>query len=142
MGMEHFTIGILAKRMGIDPPTIRYYEKEGLLSKPARTAGGYRLYTHEDQATLEFIKSAQGLGLSLKEIKKVLEARAIKGKACDHVVALLQAKIAEFDVKVRDLKRISRLFTQLLRRWEQNKKSRKTCICDDLAQTHWSRKSK
>ncbi len=140
--MNKITIGTLAKKVGVDPPTIRYYEKEGLLAKPTRSPGGYRLYSDNDQATLEFIKSAQGLGLSLREIKKILEARTIKGKACDHVVELLQDKIIEFNAKVREMKRTSRLFSKLLRQWKQSKNTRKTCICDDLTQSRRPLKSK
>lgn len=138
--MKGIYIGSLAKNVGVDAPTIRFYEKEGLLSSPLRSGGGYRLYSEQDREALEFIKSAQGLGLSLKEIKKILKAREVKGKACDHVAMLLQDKISDFDRQALEMKRISLLFKNLLRQWKTKKNKRKTCICDDLAQKSKARK--
>lgn len=132
--MNGMYIGILSKKVGLDAPTIRYYEKEGLLQSPVRSSGGYRLYSDEDLETIQFIRMAQGLGLTLREIKKIVNAREIKGKACDHVAELLQNKIGEFNKKAKELKRVSRLFQNLLNEWNNKKNKRKTCICDDLAQ--------
>jgi DNA-binding transcriptional MerR regulator len=65
-------IGELASRSGVSRDTIRFYEREALLPKPARTPAGYRLYRPEVLGHLAFIKQAQALGFSLAEIREVL----------------------------------------------------------------------
>jgi DNA-binding transcriptional MerR regulator len=62
-------IGHVAKRTGLTVDAIRFYEKAGLLPRPARTEGGYRLYHEREVADLEFIQKAQQLGFSLNEIR-------------------------------------------------------------------------
>ncbi|HXF81665.1 MAG TPA: MerR family transcriptional regulator [bacterium] len=64
-------IGELAKKANLNPRTIRYYEGIGLLPIPPRTAAGYRQYFEQDLERLEFIRSAQALGIALQEIKEV-----------------------------------------------------------------------
>src|SRR5688572_2124118 len=70
-------IGEVARRAGIGVETLRFYERSGLLDRPARTEGGYRLYDAGALKTLEFIKRAQSLGFTLEEIKRIIaESRA------------------------------------------------------------------
>ena len=70
-------IGEVARRAGVGVETLRFYERAGLLDRPARTEGGYRLYDAETLKTLEFIKRAQSLGFTLAEIKRIIaESRA------------------------------------------------------------------
>src|SRR4029453_8113286 len=64
-----FKIGEVARRAGVGVETLRFYERSGLLNRPARTEGGYRLYDAETLKTLEFIRRAQSLGFTLEEIK-------------------------------------------------------------------------
>ena len=61
-------IGELATRVGVAPPTIRYYESIGLLRPPARTTSGYRRYPERAVEDLVFIRKAQALGFSLDEV--------------------------------------------------------------------------
>ena len=70
--MERLTIGHLAQLGGVNLETIRYYERRGLLPKPARTAAGYRQFAPEAARRLRFIKRAQELGFSLDEIRELL----------------------------------------------------------------------
>jgi DNA-binding transcriptional MerR regulator len=69
------TIGKLARQANVNPRTLRYYERIGLLAPSTRTAAGYRLYTDHDATRLTFIRRAQALGLSLTEIAAVIDAR-------------------------------------------------------------------
>ena len=62
------SIGILARRSGVQAETIRYYESEGLLPKPERTAGGYRLYGASDIERLSFIRQARELGFKVDSV--------------------------------------------------------------------------
>ena len=72
MAVEELKIGELAMRLGLNPRTIRFYEDAGVLPEPDRTAGGYRIYTGEDEERLRNIKAGQRLGFKLGEIKAIL----------------------------------------------------------------------
>jgi len=74
MQTKSMNIGELAKRAGVGVDTIRYYEKEAVLPQPLRLGpgAGYRRYTEEDVARLEFIRRAKALGFSLAEITDLL----------------------------------------------------------------------
>lgn len=97
-------IGELARLAGVLPATLRYYEGRGLLSRPARTDGGYRSYTPENAAQLRLIRWAKGLGFILREIRQMTGAigqHAI-GRG-DRVRSQVRAKISEVDAKMSQL---------------------------------------
>jgi DNA-binding transcriptional MerR regulator len=71
MGIASLQIGQVAHKTGLSVDAIRFYEKSGLLPRPARTQGGYRLYAEREIADLEFIQKAQRLGFSLNEIREL-----------------------------------------------------------------------
>lgn len=96
-------IGELAKRVGTNPKTIRYYEGLGLLSEPERTESGYRRYAESDVERLRFILSAKALGLTLHEIKDIVDLWASGTAPCGHVSRLLEDKLAMLDAKIREL---------------------------------------
>ncbi len=73
------TIGELAKQLQLNPKTIRYYEEVGLLPEPQRSESGYRLYSRDEMERLQLVKRAKLLGLSLAEIKEIVEY-AIDGR--------------------------------------------------------------
>ncbi len=73
--METLTRGKLAKRSGVNIETLRYYEKRNLIDPPRRSEAGYRLYTPADILRIRFIKNAQKLGFTLKEIRELLKLR-------------------------------------------------------------------
>ena len=67
------TISQVSKRCNISPDTLRYYEKEGLISGVSRTEGGVRNYTEQDCKQIEFIKCMRGAGLSVAVLKQYFE---------------------------------------------------------------------
>lgn len=67
----------LAGRAAVNPQTLRYYERRGLLAEPARSAGGYRSYPPEAAPRVRFIKRAQELGLTLAEVVTLLDPPAV-----------------------------------------------------------------
>ena len=73
--METFTIGQMAKQAGVNIETVRFYEREGLIPEPPRKASGYRQYSPDFVKRILFIKRAQTLGFSLKEIAELLDLR-------------------------------------------------------------------
>jgi DNA-binding transcriptional MerR regulator len=97
------TIGELARQANVNPRTLRYYERIGLLVPSARTAAGYHLYTPRDAGRLTFIRQAQALGLSLAEIADIIALREAGTVPCRHVRALAQAKVAAIDTRLAEL---------------------------------------
>ena len=96
-------IGELAHELGINPKTIRYYEGIGLLPPPERTEARYRVYGPADRERLRFIGKAKAIGLSLDEIREVLDLRGAGRRPCEHVVELLDRKVAAVDAQLRAL---------------------------------------
>lgn len=96
-------IGEAARETGLTVDAIRFYEKQSLLPRPARTAGGFRLYSGESVERLQFIQQAQTLGFSLAEIRELLLLRDKKLEACSHVKVLLQGKLASVRQKIEQL---------------------------------------
>ncbi|MDG0794027.1 MerR family transcriptional regulator [Cohnella ginsengisoli] len=70
--MDRFTIGQVAQAANINPETVKYYEKRGLLPKPARSKSGYRLYSNSAVEDIQLIKKAQDIGFMLNDIKRLL----------------------------------------------------------------------
>ncbi len=96
-------IGMLAKQLRLNPKTIRYYEEIGLLPEPRRTVAGYRMYGEADLARLRFIGKAKTIGLTLHEISQILALRREGRPPCEHVLALLDRKLATVDEQLRIL---------------------------------------
>ena len=82
---SRLTVGRTARLAEVAIPTMRFYERAGLLPKPARTAGNYRLYSDEAVTRIRFIRRAQQLGFTLKEIKDLLELRVDRKNSCSDV---------------------------------------------------------
>ena len=96
-------IGDLASRIGVQPETIRYYERRGLLSAPHRSSGGYRVYTPDHLDRVEFIKKCQTLGFTLEEIRELMELKFRGNSPCQHVRDLLLEKIQQIDKQMERL---------------------------------------
>lgn len=96
-------IGGLARITGLNTNTIRYYESLGLLSPAERSESGYRIYSVEDAERLTFIQKAKALGLSLSEVKNILDHKAEGVSPCRRVATFLDQKITEVEHRIRDL---------------------------------------
>ena len=107
------TIGQVAAAAAVNIQTIRYYERRGLVATPRRAASGYRQYGEDAVTRLRFIKHAQELGFSLKEIQELLALRVRHGAACDLVERKTRQKIELVERKIRDLERIRETLHQL-----------------------------
>ena len=101
--MKELTIGQLAKKAGVNIETIRYYERRGLILEPHRSHSGYRQYSLDDVARIQFIKSAKELGFSLREILELLSLRVEPGTTCKDIKELIEAKISDIEQKIRAL---------------------------------------
>ena len=101
--MMGYTIGQIAKQTGVTVEAIRFYEKQGLLAKPTRSASGYRLYDDEVVRRVEFIQRAKLLGFSLKEITELLNLRRTHTTTCADVKQVAETKITHIDHKLKEL---------------------------------------
>ena len=99
-------IGELAKRSGCQVVTIRYYEKEGLLRRPERSEGNYRLYDSEDVERLHFIRHCRLLDISLPEIKALLAFEEHPTVKCDWINQLMDQHIATVDAQIASLQHL------------------------------------
>ena len=94
------SIGKVARRAGARVETIRFYERQGLLTAPMRKESGYRLYSELVLGRIRFIRRAKELGFSLREIKELLQVRRNSSAPCEDVCEKAQAKIANIEEKI------------------------------------------
>lgn len=104
--MEGLTRGQLAKRAQINLETVRYYEQQGLLAAPSRTASGYRKFAQAEVGRLAFVKRAKSLGFALKEIRELLVFQDEHADACAEVRELLKKKLAIVREKQSELEKL------------------------------------
>jgi MerR family mercuric resistance operon transcriptional regulator len=109
------TIGKVARDAGIGVETVRFYEREGLLEQPARRLSGYREYEPEAIARLQFIKQAQRLGFTLREIKELFALRLDPEATRAQVRQRAEAKIVDIDQRISELKRMKKALGPLIR---------------------------
>src|SRR5260370_42587738 len=115
MVMTSLRSGELARRANVNVETLRFYERQGLLPKPPQRASGYREYSTEAVGLVQFIKRAQVLGFSLREVKELLALQEVPRATCGDVVVLAQHKIEEIDAKISDLRAMRAALTKLLK---------------------------
>ena len=96
------TIGGLARAAGVGVETVRYYQRRGLLTEPARPPGEIRRYSDEDVKRLRFIRSAQAAGFTLSEIAELLELSASDDRP--RARELARARVAALDAKIVELR--------------------------------------
>lgn len=111
-------IGQLAKRLEINPKTIRYYESIGLLPAPARRPSGYRVYGEDDAERLAFVRSAQRFGLHLDQIGEILAFRDRGERPCDYVLRAVREEVTDLDRRIRELRAARKELAALLLRAE------------------------
>ena len=111
-------IGELARSTGVTVKTLRFYEGEGLLPEPDRTASGYRDYPPDATARVTFIRTAQAAGLKLRQIGEILDIREQGEPPCQHVRALVHDRLAEVDDRIVDLDRIRNELLTIVSRLE------------------------
>lgn len=105
--MEALTIGQAARQAGVGVETIRFYERRGLIEQPPKPNGsGFRAYSGEMVARIRFIRQAQQVGFSLREIQELLSLRADPSADCGEVREKAAAKVAEVNRKIAELERV------------------------------------
>jgi len=124
--------GELAARAGVNLQTVRFYERRGILPKPARTPRGYRVYSSEAVRLIRFIKRAQELGFTLDEVEELLRLRNNRRSSCAAVKSAGKAKMADVEAKIASLNAMKRALAVLLASCERNDRDRECPILEAL----------
>jgi DNA-binding transcriptional MerR regulator len=117
-------IGRVAKETGLSIGTIRFHEREGLLRKPLRSQGGYRLFDENDVTDLKFVRRAQGLGFSLQEIRELLILGRSNTQRCSHTRDLIREKLTVVEAKIEELTRLRDELKKDLRKCDRELKGK------------------
>lgn len=112
--MDSLKIGELAHAAGVNIETVRYYERQGVMPEPKRRESGYREYSAEDVLRLRFIKRAQQLGFSLKEISELLSLRVSPETTCGDIKEQAEAKLINIEDRIQALQRMKSALTKLV----------------------------
>lgn len=108
-------IGEAAKAAGVGVETIRFYERKGLVEQPRRPVlGGFRSYTFDAVERIRFIRQAQEIGFSLREIKELLSLRVDPEADCGEVRAHAHGKLEEVNRKIASLTRMKAALEELI----------------------------
>jgi len=131
-------IGEVARLAGVPPKTLRYYEDVGLISPAGRTVSGYRIYGWRELEQIEFVRRAKLLGLSLDEIRGLVEAAedGIPNKVLQHLDDLLERSLAETERKIDELRTFRESLLQYRERAAEAK-ARNACRCAERKNTEF-----
>lgn len=135
MSEEPMTRSEVAEKAGVNPETLRYYERKGIIPKPPRSAAGYRQYDTSYVQRLRFIQRAQELGFTLQEIKDLLALRVDDNRSCEDVRQHATKKKAAVEEKLRDLRRIRDALDVLITNCREEEPSNECPILDALNNT-------
>lgn len=106
-------IGELAAATGVDPETIRYYEREGLLESPARQANGYRNYGRQQLERLAFIRHCRALDIPLADIRRLINFLDRPGEDCGDIDRLIEAQLLRVRARLQSMWALERQLTEL-----------------------------
>jgi MerR family mercuric resistance operon transcriptional regulator len=104
--MKRLRIGQVAELAGVGIPTLRFYEKEGLIPAPERRSSGYREYKPEVVRRVRFIRRAKELGFTLKEIQELLSIRTSSPQTCEEIRSQVKAKTRDIEERIASLERM------------------------------------
>ena len=118
---ERIRIGELAARCNVSRDTIRFYEREGLLPRPRRTASRHRVYDDRAVNQVRFIRRSQGLGLSLGDIRRLLPLRDSSGPGASRRAAeVLGERLEVYEERIATFDRFRQLLKEGLRRCRES----------------------
>jgi MerR family copper efflux transcriptional regulator len=126
-------VGAVAKAAGVGVQTLHYYERVGLLLKPARSTANYRLYSPETVRRVRFIKKAQAVGLTLEETRQILDLKARGRAPCRKVAELGEKHLQEIDARLAQLRGYRRALREAVSIWRKESAPERKCageFCD------------
>lgn len=122
------TIGKLARRARVRPSTVRYYESHRILPAASRLPSGYRVYSEDSVAMLRFIRRAQSLGITLREVKQLLTIARQGQRPCVRVRELAHGHLRDIDDRIKELELLRAQLRAMLRRRSKGKRATAT-VC-------------
>lgn len=128
---ESFTIGTLAKIAKVNVETIRFYEKKGLLKRPTSKKGSFRVYSKDYVVKMNFIKQAQALGFTLKEIKEFLFLDESKTATCHTVSERANEKLLEVREKIKALRKMEKSLLKIVASCDLGPDAKACCKVSD-----------
>ena len=114
MPAQVLTRGEVARRAGIGIETVRFYERQGLIEPPPRSAAGYRQYPEDTVQRLCFIRRAKELGFSLREIRELLVLQGDPDVTCGDIEERARRKLVDIERRIRDLEKIHQALQELM----------------------------
>ncbi len=124
------TIGHLADTTGVHVETVRYYQRFGIIKEPTKPVKGYRIYPADTVDRIRFIKRAQQLGFSLREITELLQ---LGEGHCDDVRQRAEEKMANIDIQIKDLKKLRHTLETLIKTCQTDNDPARCPIVETLA---------
>lgn len=126
------TIGQVAKQTGVTVETIRFYERQGLIGEPQRTASGYRQYSPSVIKRVRFIQRAKDVGFTLKDIQELLSLQTVPGVSCSDIRERAFKKVHDIEQKINDLQRMKNALSQLATQCTEERSLSECPILDAL----------
>ena len=99
---KHYRIGDFSELVGLNSPTLRYYEKEGLI-KPNRTENGVRYYTDQDAKWVRFLLHLKSTGMTIEQLKRYVRLRAEGDSTINQRIELLEEVRRNFEVEFQQM---------------------------------------
>lgn len=130
------TISDLSRRSGCTPPTIRYYERIGLIARAARTSGGRRAFGSSDVERLLFVRRSRAFGMSIEQVRTLIEAAAAPAAGCGSARSLIQQRLDDIAAQRAELAKLEASLVDMAKRCDSGcgMGSSEPCnIFDDLA---------
>ena len=130
---ESLKVGVVAKAAGVGVQTLHYYERLGLLPKPQRSTGNYRLYSSDAIRRVKFIKKAQAIGLTLEETRQILDLKERGRTPCHKVAELGEKHLREVDARLARLRAFRQLLAKCVKDWRAQDRPGRVCageFCD------------
>lgn len=131
-GSTHYTIGQLARELGVPTSTIRFYERQGLIRPERRSAGNYRLYSAESVERLRFIRAAKEVGFTVENIRLLLAMKDETSPPCGEVESLVAQRLGAVKDQVDQLRRIERVLSEWLQICREAQKTGRCGVLDEL----------
>ena len=111
--------GEVARLLGVSRDTLRYYEAQGLLPHPARSAGGYRLYPAQAVVRIRLIRGALAIGFTVQELRRILRKRDSGAVPCREVCELATRKLADLERRIAELNELRVILRNAVRSWKK-----------------------
>ena len=128
-------IGQAAELAGVNVQTLRYYERTGLLPKASRRPSGYRQYDTDTVRLVHFIKNAQELGFTLRDISELIALRK-NPRSCSRVATLALTKVEQIDRRVRRLTAMRKTLAELASACQNGDANHECPIIEALTDGH------